>query len=781
MLNQSNNIFIVGIKGVAMANLALILKKMGKNVMGSDVAEEFITDGLLEKNKIRWQEGFNKLPDKIDLVIYSAAHGGTANPQVLEAKKKGVKIISQAEILGEIMDKFKTKIAVCGSHGKTTTSSLLAYSLIKLGEKPSYLVGAPNFNDFLGGDYQINEHFVVEADEYGVNPPSNKTPKFNFLNPDYIICTNIDFDHPDVYMNIDETRRAFTKFFDDKKLILNIDDTNILQCLERLNSTKFITYGFSKKADYQITNWEVKEDGSKFDLRYHPRGKSELFPDYSLFSPFHNDNLTDFKISLFGKHNISNATAVIVQLLLLGYEAKAIKKAISYFKGAKRRFEVVYKKNGNYLLDDYAHHPREIEATIKAARMRFPKRKIIVIFQPHTYSRTLSLLKDFAQSLSYADKSFILPIFPSAREKAINFNITSEAIARHNPTKLLYVPSKNHLLKILPSFLQSHEIIFTMGAGDVYKLKDEIIKIVKNSIFKVQSFNSKLKIEENKDLFSYLTIRVHVQAEYFVEATSRQELIEAKKLSDKLGIPLFLLGGGSNLAPLKTQISGLVVHNRYIKKQILIEAKDFVDLLVSSGYPVSRLVTETIEAGWEGFEYHKGLPGTVGGAIYMNSKWTHPPSYFGDNLLYAYLVDENGKVKRVDKKYFQFAYDYSILQNTGEIVLEAIFRLKKTDPLILKKRADEALNYRKKTQPFGVATSGCFFKNIKGLSAGYLIDKAGLKGFSVGDWIISDIHANFVINKRDGKPEDLRKLLQIVKQQVKDKFGVELEEEVITI
>ncbi|MFN4212415.1 MAG: UDP-N-acetylmuramate--L-alanine ligase [Microgenomates group bacterium] len=481
MLNQSNNIFIVGIKGVAMANLALILKKMGKNVGGSDVEEEFITDELLKKNKISWQAGFGKLPDGVDLVIYSAAHGGVNNPQVIEAKKRGIKILSQAQVLGKIMEKFKKKIAVCGSHGKTTTASLLAYSLIKLGEKPSYLVGSSNFNHFWGGDYQKSDYFVVEADEYGVNPPADKTPKFYFLNPDYIISTNIDFDHPDVYKNIEETRKAFIKFFNNKKLILNIDNVQLFQCFKTLKYSKLITYGFSKKADYQIINWEVNEQGSTFTLLYHPKQRNNFILSSSSSLAFKNNNLVNFKISLFGKHNISNAAAVIAQLLLLGFKPDEIKKAMLDFKGARRRFEVVYQKNNQYLIDDYAHHPNEIKATIKAAKLRFPKRKIMVIFQPHTYSRTLSLLEDFAKSLSYADKALILPIFPSAREKGINFKISSAAIAKLNPDKLIYISSKNQLLQVLSSFLDSQEIIFTMGAGDVYKLKDDIIKIISNA------------------------------------------------------------------------------------------------------------------------------------------------------------------------------------------------------------------------------------------------------------------------------------------------------------
>lgn len=215
MLHLKKNIFLVGIKGVAMTNLAVILKKMGKNVSGSDIKETFITDNLLKKNHISWVESFHpeKIPLSTDLVVYSAAHQGINNPQVKEAVAKKIDIASQAQLLGWLTEQFKTKIAVCGCHGKTTTSSLLAYALKKMGVNPSYLVGAPYFNNYPGGSFDSKEYFIIEADEYGINPPLDTRPKFHLLNPDYIICTNIDFDHPDVYENLHQVKRSFLKFF----------------------------------------------------------------------------------------------------------------------------------------------------------------------------------------------------------------------------------------------------------------------------------------------------------------------------------------------------------------------------------------------------------------------------------------------------------------------------------------------------------------------------------------------------------------------------------------
>ncbi|EKE14940.1 MAG: UDP-N-acetylenolpyruvoylglucosamine reductase [uncultured bacterium] len=316
-----------------------------------------------------------------------------------------------------------------------------------------------------------------------------------------------------------------------------------------------------------------------------------------------------------------------------------------------------------------------------------------------------------------------------------------------------------------------------MGAGDVYKLAENI----KYQILNIKNKNKKLNIQKNINLKQFNTLRTSAIAEYFLDARTREDLIEGKKFAFKNKLDLFILAGGSNLAVVKDKINGLVIKNNYKELKIVRETNKDVFLSVSSGYPISILVNETVNKGYQGFEYHKGLPGTVGGAIYMNSKWTKPISYFGDSLVTSYLVTELGEVKQVDRDYFKFDYDYSILQKTKEIILEAVFRLKKVDPQILKMRSSEAFEYRKKTQPMGAKTSGCFFKNIDEKSAGQMIDQVGLKGFSVGDFFISPVHANFIINRGNGQAKDLIKLVRIIKEKVRQKFGVELEEEIIYV
>jgi len=758
---REKNIFIVGIKGVAMTNLAIILKKMGKNVFGSDVEEEFITVDNLKKYQIVYQIGFDgkNLPSNIDLVIYSAAHRGIRNPLVIEANKRKIRVASQAEILGEIMSDFKNKIAICGSHGKTTTASLLAYTLINLNLKPSYLVGSSSFNDFDGADFKKGDYFVIEADEYGISPPVDNTPKFLKLNPDFIIETNIDYDHPDVYKDLSSVKKVFFNFFLHRNLILNIDDKNtkeILEKLEKLNhEKKIITYGFSKNADFRI-----------FDPIFF-----ETKTNFTLF--FQNKNLGRFSISLAGEHNIKNATAIIAFLISMGFKTEKIKKVIKDFTGAKRRFEFLGKVKKSLFFDDYAHHPQEIKATIEAAKKRFSKKKIIVFFQPHTFSRTLSLLKDFNLSLKMADRGYILPIFPSARENSKDFDISSKDIIGQSKN-LFYIDEKD-IVNILLKETKDKNVVLIMGAGDIYKKFKFLF----------------LKIEKNKNLKPYNTLKTEAFASYFFEAKEKEDLVNIKKYSLFFQLPLLIIGGGSNLVFIRKKIDKLVVKNSYVSLEKLLEDKNYVYVKASSGLPMAFLVNESIKNGWSGLEYHYGLPGTVGGAIYMNSKWTNPLSYVGDYLEKAVLIDNQGCLKEVDRYYFQFAYDYSILQKTQEILVEVVFKLKKEKKELVKKRAQEALIYRKKTQPFGVFSSGCFFQNISEkerlekklptTSSGYLIDKAGLKNFSVGDFYISPIHANFIINKGNGKASDLKKLLKIVKKKVKEKFGVKLKEEVIKI
>lgn len=472
MFLNSQNIFFVGIKGVAMANLARIASQMGKLVSGSDTNESFITDKIIEDldiNTIYSFEG-DKLPDDLDLVIYSAAHGGKNNPQVLEAIDRGVKVLHQAVVLGELISSFNTSIAVAGCHGKTTTTAWLAYALRKLTTQVSYLVGVSEFMNLQGGNYEEGDYFVIEADEYGIDPPEDITPKFELFFPSYAIVTNIDFDHPDIYRDLQDTIKAFTNFISKTvsqesiypRLVVNGDDPNLKKITSNFGRDSYLTYGF-KDNDIMASDISTDKNHTKFVLN------SKKFDIKN----------KDIEISLFGEKNVLNSLSVIGILLGLGFEIDHIQKALKDFSGVKRRFEFVGHKNNIEIYDDYAHHPAEILATLQAARSRFPKKNIIILFQPHTFSRTYELREDFVKAISKADNAFILPVFGSAREQPGKNPFTSEkleALARERGIENIQIcASHDQAIEKITRILKSEDIFITMGAGDVYKVGPKIL------------------------------------------------------------------------------------------------------------------------------------------------------------------------------------------------------------------------------------------------------------------------------------------------------------------
>jgi len=474
---RGEHIFFVGIKGVAMTNLAHLAKALGAHVCGSDVGESFITDDSLRDAHIPVHIGFEPttIPAKTTLLIYAAGHGGMKNPQIVWAKKKGIRILHQASFLSILLEHFRESIAVAGCHGKTTTSGLLAFALKSLNHESSHMIGVSSCGEMPGGYLGGTDLFVFEADEYGMDPPNDVTPKFHLVSPDRAIITSIDHDHPDVYPTIDSVIRAYDIFcrsLIDKKthikgprLIVCGDDPHIADLMFRFESDDFLSYGMSPSSDVLYRAISYEENETRFIVR------SSLFdvPD------------TEIILSLFGEKNVANATGVIAMLLSLGYSIEKIRTALRHYTGPKRRMEEIFVTRGVCLFDDYAHHPAEIEATISAIHQRFPNRKLLVIFQPHTYSRTDAFLPDFAEALAKADHAIVLPVFASARE-TLSINSSKQTIARYAKTRNIShieeVQNTLELSNMLRKKIRSGDVIMTMGAGDVYSLASEIKKIV---------------------------------------------------------------------------------------------------------------------------------------------------------------------------------------------------------------------------------------------------------------------------------------------------------------
>ena len=461
--------YLVGIKGVAMTALSVLLKEKGYKVSGSDVEEVFPTDHILASNGIKVLQGFKQenINRKFDVVIVTGAHGGMTNIEAQTAHKMGIPTYMQGEFLGKVMSD-KIGISVCGCHGKTTTSALIASLLIQGGLNPSFAVGCGSINDLgAAGHWGTGRYFIAEADEYMTCPQTCKIPRFMWQKPQFIVLTNIDYDHPDAFKNLEEVISAFKNFTNnltnDGLLVACIDDKNTSTFLSQINK-KVITYGFSPRADYRITNMHFAQGVSFMRVA------------------FGNTQIGEFMIKIPGKHNLLNALAGAIIANINGISWERIKEYLKNFTGTKRRFEKIGEYGGKLFYDDYAHHPSEITATIAGVKEWFPDKRLVVIFQPHTFSRTKSLLAEFAKSFLLADLVLLTDIYPSARE-SYDATISSKKLAiesNKHKKNVIYGGKKESVLTFLSKNLTENDLLLTMGAGDIFLWQEDLKFLLNN-------------------------------------------------------------------------------------------------------------------------------------------------------------------------------------------------------------------------------------------------------------------------------------------------------------
>ena len=454
IIKKYKNIHMIGIGGVSMSGIAAILKNFGFHVSGSDRVNSDTVQELINKG-IKVTVGHN-LEDvaKSDVVVYSAAIKQD-DPEMLEAKRLNIETIERADFLGALTKCFKDTICISGTHGKTTTTSMISLCFVEALKDPSIQVGATL--KAIDGNYRVgnSEHFIIEACEY--------VESFLKFSPKAEIILNIDNDHLDYFKNFENIKNAFVKYVkllpDDGVLVINGDDTNCLD-LPQYTNAKSISYGISNKnTDYFAVNIVFDNDG---------------FPEFDVYK--HDEFFDRIKLSVPGMHNVLNSLATIALCTEYGIDKKDIKSALNKFTGANRRFEFKGKVNGASIYDDYGHHPTEIVATSKSL-MNKKYNKSWVVFQPHTYSRTKTLLNDFAKALLNFDNIIILDIY-AAREKN-TYGISSKDLA--DKIKSLgkdakYIPDFDACVNYLKENVKENDIIMTLGAGTVTQIGPMLIK-----------------------------------------------------------------------------------------------------------------------------------------------------------------------------------------------------------------------------------------------------------------------------------------------------------------
>lgn len=453
-IKKYKNIHMIGIGGVSMSGIAEILLNFGFNVTGSDASASEITE-ILNKKGIQVTIGhdLNSIANS-DLIVYSAAIKQD-DPEMLEAKRLNIPTIERADFLGELTRCFEDTIAISGTHGKTTTTSMISLCFLEALKDPSIQVGA--ILKQIDGNYKVgnSEHFIIEACEY--------VESFLKFSPKAEVILNIDNDHLDYFKTFENIKNAFIKYVkllpDNGLLVINGDDANCLD-LPNYTKSKSLSYGITNKhTDFFAVNIVFDNDG---------------FPEFDVYSK---DGFYDkIKLHVPGTHNVLNCLACIALCNEYGISKDIIKSALSKFTGAHRRFEFKGKVNGASIYDDYGHHPTEIVATAKSL-MNKKYNESWVVFQPHTYSRTKTLLEDFAKALLNFDNIIVLDIY-AAREKN-TYNISSKdlvdkIISLGKDAK--YIPDFYECVSYIKENAKENDIIMTLGAGTVTQIGPMLLK-----------------------------------------------------------------------------------------------------------------------------------------------------------------------------------------------------------------------------------------------------------------------------------------------------------------
>lgn len=447
------HIHFIGIGGISMSGLAEILLKEGFTVSGSDNKETPLTDHLTEKGAtVFYGQKASNIMDGIDVVVYTAAIHED-NEELKEVRRRNLPTLTRAELLGQLMTNYEIPIAVSGTHGKTTTTSMLSHVFLEGEKDPTISVGgilkAINGNIRVGN----SDIFVTEACEY--------TNSFLHFFPKIGIILNVEEDHMDFFKDIDDIRNSFHEFAkllpQDGTLIIN----NEIEKMETITdglSCRVITYGLNDKADYSARN-----------ITYNEMGCTSF--DFYRFGEF----VDHIDLSVTGDHNVSNALSAIAAGELTSVPMDAIKKGLLSFHGTNRRFEYKGEKNGITIIDDYAHHPTEIKATLTSVK-HYPHRETWCIFQPHTYTRTKAFFHEFAEALSLADHVILVDIY-AARETD-TLGMSSELLAeelKQSGADVYYFPSFSEVEKFVMETCIHGDLLITMGAGDVINIGESIL------------------------------------------------------------------------------------------------------------------------------------------------------------------------------------------------------------------------------------------------------------------------------------------------------------------
>lgn len=743
-------IHLIGVAGSGMSGIASLLLDLGYQVSGSDRSTTVETERLQAAGLEFYCPHTAESVAGAGVIVYSSAIKAGRNVAYDAAVAAGIPLFRRAEALASIMIR-QQGIVIAGMHGKTTTSAMTAHVLREAGLNPSHYVGAEI--PLLGTNAKWDkdgEYFVAEGDE------SDGT--LVLYHPRHTILLNVEEEHLDHYKNLAEIDAVYGRLLDQTSgtaYYCAADGGSTRVCQGRPNT---VGYG-----------WNPKDDYSAQDLEF--TGQSTAFTVCRT-----GERLGRIVLNIPGRHNVLNALAVTALATDLGVPFDRIAWALSSFRGARRRFEVKLRNAHYTVVDDYGHHPTEIAATLQTAR-QFAQGRVIVVFQPHRYTRTQLLRKDFGQAFSLADAAFILDIYP-ASELPIP-GITGETIVEEirawegDRIKVFSAPDRTTAHLAVGHFLKPGDLVLTLGAGNVHEIGTRLAADLQTAESLRQALaepDAVVKLYE--PMGRHTTLKLGGPAQFWIEPSTIAGLARVIHHCREQGIPFKVIGRGSNLLIRDGGLKGAVIHP---------EGGDFDHLEVVGdtiragvGVKFKRLAAAARNAGLGGFEWMEGIPGSVGGGLRMNAGAMGTETF--DQVVGITLLDGNGTVLEKPREDFAVRYR-SVPELSEHIAVSAVFRGTPAPLADIDAQLALSMDKRKLSQPIA-ASAGCIFKNPEACPAGRLVDELGLKNLAVGPARVSEVHGNFIVNDGGATARDVLDLIALIKAKAKAGRGIVMETEV---
>lgn len=746
LTRERHRIHLIGVAGSGMSGIAALLLELGHDVSGSDKVKSWEVDRLQRLGlRFRAEHRAEDAQDA-ELVIYSSAIQ-ESNPIRAAAVATGQPLLRRAEALAAIMSG-KRGIVIAGMHGKTTTSAMAAHVLREGGLHPSHYVGAEI--PLLGSNAHWDprgEYFVAEGDE------SDGT--LRFFKPEHALVLNVEEEHLDFYADLAAIEAVFCQLLEQTTGIAFYcaDDPHSLRICAR--HARPVSFGFSEEADYR---------GTEVDLR-------DFMSVFSVWA--HGNKLGEAVLNVPGRHNVSNALGVIALASELGIPFDKIVASLGKFQHARRRFEIKYQSDRFLLVDDYAHHPTEISATLATARAAGRKR-VLTMFQPHRYSRTKALRREFGRAFDSADRVVITDIYPASEKPlpGITGQTIADEIAAHGHGGVSYQPRLGEVHRDIGNMIAAGDLIMSLGAGNIHEQLSSLAAdlVIAERLKAIVGEEGDVRLYE--PLAKHTTLRVGGPAQFWVEPRTEAAFAELIRFCRRESLGLFVIGRGSNLLVRDGGIRGVVVHpcgGDFDR----IEVKGN-EISAGVGTKLKQIAYAGKAAGLGGLEWMEGIPGAVGGALRMNAGAMGAQTF--ENVVRVRYLDEEGNAheKRPAEMDVHYRHVATLERNYA---VAAAFKGTPAAAEEIEKRLDESQEKRRTTQP-AAKSAGCIFKNPATIPAGKLVDELGLKNTAVGKARVSEVHGNFIVNDGGATATEVLELIAKIQGTARKARGIELETEV---